>query len=235
MSAANDATVISDIEWNLGSARQVCTVASVTGIDGTPRDWAIRVDPNAAPWSGTSAGQIDVNGTGIVTAQDDGMVLITGRTRGGRFDPRTNNTPLTSDQTATITICNYNAPVPPPATDPSWYSATTTQGTWTDTQACIVLTVATTRSDFAINPFFYGWTTTIDLTAAKARITSAGRTLNDVSWQPYPNGSTDFWATPATYDPPLDSYTLTSGYNTALRAAGGGADSTTATICVRGY
>jgi hypothetical protein len=124
--------------------------------------------------------------------------------------------------------------VPPPA-DPSWYSVTTTQGTWTDREACIVVRVATTRSNFAANPFFYGWTTTVDLTAAKARITGAGRTLNFVGWSPYPNGSTDFWATPATYQPPLDTYTITSGFNAALRAAGGGADSTTVTICVHGY
>ena len=212
----------------------MCTVANITGIDATPRAWAIRVDLNAAPWYRTAPHQIDLNGTGIVTVESPSSVLIKGRTHGGRFDPRTNNTPLTSDLTATITICNYNAPVPPPA-DPSWFTVSTTQGTWTDTTACVVVTIATTRSDFATNPFFYGWATTVDLTAAKARITGAGKTLNFVSWSPYPNGSTDFWASPESYQPPLDSYTLTSGFNAALRASGSGNESTTATVCVNGY
>lgn len=209
-------------------------MARVTGVDDTPRHWAIRVDLDAPPWNGAAVGQIDLNGTGTITVENPRSVLITGRTHGGGFDPRTNNTPLTSARTATITICNYNAPVPPPA-DPSWYTVTTTQGRWTDREACVVVTVATTRDDLASNPFFYGWTATVDLIAAKARITDAGRTLNHVSWSPYPNGATDFWASPESYQPPLDSYTLTSGFNAALRAAGGGADSTTATICVNGY
>ena len=230
ISSANADTVIRSIDWNISRARQVCTVANVTGIDGTPRAWAIRIDLTASPWNRTAPSQIDLNGTGTVTLESPSSVLITGRSGRGAFNPRFNNTPITNTQTAAVTICNYNSPVPPPA-DPSWYSVTTAQGTWTDTQACVVVTV--TASGLATDPFFYGWTTSVDLTAAKARISGAGRTLNFVGWSPYPNGIDNYAANPVAYQPPLDSYTLTSGFDFALR--GGVADSKTATICVNGY
>lgn len=234
ISAANPDTVIDAIDWTISTARQACTVAHIAGIDDTPRHWAIRVDLSAAPWNGTPANHINLNGTGTIVVESPTSILITGRTHGGGFNPRTNNTPLTSSQTALITICDYNAPVPPPA-DPSWYTVTTTQGEWTDTRACYVVTAQTTRHDLATYPFFYGWTTVVDMTAAKARITGAGRTLNHVSWSPYPNGATDLWAEPQTYHQPQDSYTLRSGFNLALRAAGGGHDAKSVTVCVNGY
>lgn len=231
---ANPNTVIDDLDWTLTSARQACTVVHVTGIDSTPRHWALRVDLTKAPWNGTPASQINLNGTGTLVIESPTSVLITGRTHGGAWDPRTNNTPITSAQTALITVCDYNAPVPPPA-NPSWYTVTATPSTWTDTQACLVVTATTTLTNLATNPFFYGWTTVVDLTAAKARITGAGRTLNYVSWSPYANGETDFYASPASYNPPLDSYTIRSGFNLALRAAGGGHDSKSFTVCVHGF
>lgn len=237
--AANQNTVIADIDWEINSARQVCTVAHVTGIDDTPRDWAIRVNLDAPPWYGMPANQVNLNGTGTRVIESPSSVLITGRTHGGGWDPRTNNTPITSSQAALITICSYNNPVPPPA-DPSWYTVTTTPGTeadgsWTDRKACYVVTATTTRNNLVTHPYFYGWRTDIDLTAAKARITDAGNTLNYVSWSPYANGETDFWASPQTYNPPQDRYAIRSGFNLALRAAGGGHDSASLTVCVHGY
>lgn len=209
-------------------------MAKITGIDSSPRNWVIRVDLNAPPWYGMPANQVSLNGTGTLVIENPNTVLITGRTHKGNWDPRTNNTPITNAQTALITICSYDSPVPPPA-DPSWYVVNTTPGTWTDTEACIVVTATTTRTNLASYPFFYGWTTVIDLTAAKARITGAGKTLNFVSWNGFPSGPSDYFAIPASYSPPLDSYTVTSGFNFSLRAMGGGADSKTATVCVHGY
>jgi hypothetical protein len=226
--------VIGAIDWSLSTARQACTVVKVKGIDSTPRHWALRIDLGSSPWNGTPANHISINGTGTLVIESPTSVLITGRTHGGGWDPRTNNTPITSAQTALITVCDYNGPVPPPA-NPSWYTVATTQGTWTDTQACLLVTATTTLTNLAANPFFYGWTTVVDLTAAKARISGAGRTLNYVGWSPYANGQTDFAASPSTYNPPLDNYTITSGFNLALLAQGGGRNSTSFTVCVFGY
>jgi hypothetical protein len=235
ITAADRDTVVRGVVWNITGSRQVCTTVQVTGASSTPREWALRVDLRAAPWYGSPPSRIDLNGTGTVAVENQSSIRITGRARnGGPFDPRSNNTPITNAQTALVTICNYNAPVPPPA-DGSWYRVTTTQGTWTDTQACVVVTVATTRTDLATSPFFYGWTTTVDLRAAKARITGSGRTLNFVSWTPFPSGPDNYAAAPATYQPPLDIYTLTSGFDLALRPTGGGADSRTVTACVIGF
>ena len=197
--------------------------------------WQVNVDLTQPPFYGVSPSGVQTNSTGVITAVNAQLLRITGN---GPFtwhwDPRQNNTPITSSQTALLTICVYNAPVPPPAPT-STYAVTYANGTWTTTEACVVATITTTRHDLTSFPFSYGWSIPIDLTAAKAKITSAGNTLNNVGWAPYPNGPTDGTATPATFSPPLDTYTFTSGYNNALRAAGGGADSRTVTACVSGF
>jgi hypothetical protein len=169
--------------------------------------------------------QFNVQGTANVAVESPSSVLLTGKSHGGPFDPRQNSTPIDNTRTAIVDICNYNAPVPPPA-DPSWFTVTQTPGTWTDTEACVVVTVTGTRT----SPFFYGWSTVLDLTAAKARITDAGRRITHLGWSPYPNGDTDFAASPGQFNNPRDTYTLTSGYNTALR----GGTVRTVTACVHG-
>ena len=204
----------------------------MTGATANPTDWAIRVDLTVAPWYGTTS-QLNLQGTGTLTAGPGNTVLITGRSRGGKFDPRTNNTPITNQQTALVTICDQGSPVPPPPADPSWYTVTQSEGTWTDTRACVVVTATSARSDLSTFPFFFGWAAEVDLTAAKARITGAGRTLNQVTWSPNPNGN-DFTVSPNSKKPPGDFYVITSGFDFALRALGGGSDSKTVTVCVTG-
>ena len=155
-------------------------------------------------------------------------MLITGRVGTGKFDPRMNNTPISDKETALVTVCNDTAPPPLPA-DPTWYAVTQTQGdVWTDSQACVVVNVTGTRP----SPFFYGWNATVDLTAAKARVTGANGTANAVTWSPLPNGVDNYSVSPATFEPPQDTYTLTSGFHFALRPTGGASDSKTVTACV---
>jgi hypothetical protein len=190
------------------------------------KPWAVRVNLAVAPWYGMPTNQFNVQGTGIVAVENPSSVLVTGKSHRGGFDPRQNSTPIDNTRTAILDICNYNAPVPPPA-DPAWYTVTQSQGSWTETEACVVVTVTGTTT----SPFFYGWTTTLDLTAAKARISGAGRTINDIGWSPWPNGDTDFAATPRQFNPALDTYTLTNGYNTSLRAG----STHTLTACVYGW
>jgi len=186
-----------------------------------------------APWYFSPTSRVQTNGTATIAVVNDSTLLITGQTRGGKFDSRTNNTPLTNALTAVVSLCNRNAPPPLPAA-PSWYSVAQVPGVWTDTQACVVVTATTTRTDLASSPFFYGWVGTVDLVAAKARIISAGRTLDDVRWTPNPNGSNNFAAAPTSFSPPQDTYQITSGYDFALRPLGGGADSHSITVCVHG-
>ena len=228
ISAANAETVITDIAWDQPDSRQVCTVVSVTGIDSEPWEWAIKVDVTVAPWYGISAQHVSVRGTGTTIILSPTVVLVTGSSNGGPWDPRTNNTPITNEQTALVTICSQTPPVPSPA-DVSWYEVTTTDGVWTDTEACVVVTASPTGA--ASGPFFFGWTAMVDLTAAKAWFTDAGRKPKKVSWSPQPNGAPGYSVSPTGFNPPADTYTITSGYDFALRAGGG---SKTTTVCVTG-
>ncbi len=226
ISAANSDTVISDIVWKTNEVRQPCVEVRITGATAVAEPWAVRVNLAVAPWYAMPTSQFNVQGTGIVAVESPSSVVVTGKSHGGGFDPRQNSTPIDNTRTAILDICNYNAPVPPPA-DPGWYTVSQTQGTWTDTQACMVVTATGTKA----SPFFYGWSTTLDLTAAKARISGVGRTLGYVGWSPSPNGDTDFDALPRQFNPPQDTYVLTSGYNTALR----GGTVRTLTACVYGW
>ena len=211
-------------------------MVEVTGKTSTPIAWAIRVNLDQPPWSGSST-RLNLQGTGTLTMESTTSALITGTSRnGGKFDPKTNNPPITDQQTALVTICDQGSPIPPapaPAPESDWYSVTTRPGTWSDTQACVVVTVATTRTNLSTYPFFYGWTTKVDLTAAKLRITGANRTLDQVMWSPNPSGN-DYTVSPDSKKPPGDSYVVTSGFDFALRAKGGGSDSKTFTVCVTG-
>ena len=110
-------------------------------------------------------------------------MLVTGRSNGGPWDPRTNNTPITNQQTALITICSQTPPVPTPA-DSSWYSVSAVLQPVTKTEACVVVTA--TPTPLASGPFFFGWTSTVDLRAAKAALVAAGGTPKKVSWSPQP-------------------------------------------------
>ncbi len=239
ISPGNPHTVINDIVWTINGSRQFCTEVVISGATATANHWAINIDLTQPPFYGVNSNQVNTNGTGVVTTTSATTVRITGNSANNRnspWNPQWNNTPITSAQVARLTICIYNAPVPaPPPTSTGWYTVSTGRGTWTDTKACVVTTVTSTKTDLANYPYYFGWTTQLDLSAAKARILSAGNVLNFVSWSPYPNGATDMYATPANYNPPLDTYTITSGYNLALRAMGGGANSRTFTACVEGY
>ena len=131
--------------------------------------------------------------------------------------------------------CNNQAPVPAPA-DQSNYDVEVdiADEAWTETRACLAVTVSTTRNDLASYPFFYGWSTTIELTEVLEYLRGTGGEPTSIDFDPKPNGANDYTVTPATDDPVSGAYTFTSGYDWALRAAGGGADSRTFTICVNG-
>lgn len=92
---------------------------------------------------------------------------ITGRSHPGKYNSRTNNTPITDSQTALLEICNHRAPAPKPG-DSSWYAVNIEPATWTDTTECVDVTVTSLRTEFETFPFYFGWTATVDLSAAMA-------------------------------------------------------------------
>ena len=216
ISAASDETVISGIVWTQPDPRQVCTDVSVTGISAQAYPWAIQVDLTVAPWYGASPQQVSVRGSGTTTTLSNTLVLITGRSNGGPWDPRTNNSPITNTQTAIVTICNQTPPAPRPAADTGWYTVTAAPQPATKSEACVILTAAPSGAESGT--FFFGWTHTVDLRAAKAALSAAGGTPKKVTWSPQPNGTPNISVNPSDFNTALDEYTITSGYDYALRA-----------------
>jgi hypothetical protein len=220
--------VISAIVWDQPAATKVCTEVAVTGISATQAwDWAFQIDLTEAPWYGTAAQHVSAQGTGVTTILSPTLVLVTGRSSGGPWDPQRNNTPITSTQTALVTICNQNPAVPTPG-ESTWYSVTSTLRPATKNEACVVVTASPTTD--APAPFFFGWTTDVDLTAAKAALVAAGGVAKKVTWSPQPNGTPNYSATPVDAATPPDVYRVVSGFEYALRAGGAPA---TVTVCVR--
>ena len=224
--------MITGIVWDITKPHQVCAEVRITGASEDLKHWQLRMNLAVAPWYFSPTSKVQTNGTATIVIENDKSLLITGQTRGGNFDPRTNNTPLTNKLTAVISLCNRNSPPPLPAA-PSWYRIAQVPGVWTDTQACVVVTAISLRTDLATSPFYFGWEGNVDLVAAKKRITDARRILDSVSWSPNPNGN-NFTVASTVFSPPQDSYRITSGYDSALRPLGGGADSYSITVCVNG-
>lgn len=236
ISVGNTTTVIAGIAWTITSPTQFCVVVTVTGTSSTPQPWQLDVDLTQPPFNGVGVGQVTVQRG--QTAQGPGSTMIvTGRTRANRpFNANNNNTPITNAQQAFPRMCVTTAT--PPQGDPSWYTANVAQGigtNWTATRACLTLTVTTTVADLALNPFFYGWQTMLDLAPALSRITGAGGTPDAVEWTPVPSGGANFTTAPTTYNPVQPSYAITSGPNLAIRGQGSGRETATLTGCVRDY
>jgi hypothetical protein len=236
ITVGNTTTVIGGIAWTITSPTQFCAVVTVTGTSSTPQPWQLDVDLTHPPFNGVGVSQVTV--TRGRKAQGPGSTMIvTGTTRANRpFNANNNNTPITNTQQAFPRMCVSAAT--PPQGDPSWYTEAVTQGTganWTATRACLTVTITTTVTNLALNPFFYGWQTSLDLAPALARITGAGGTPDAVTWSPGPSGGSNFTTAPTTYNPVQPSYAITSGPNLAIRGQGSGRETATLTACVRDY
>lgn len=234
--SGNDSTAIDDLVWTQNNPNQFCTVVTVTGTSPTPQPWQLTVDLTQPPFNGIAINQINVQ-WGQKAQGPGNTMIITGTTSPGNpFNPTWNNSPITNTQQALPQICVYNgAPAPG---DPSWYTVVVTQGTganWSANRACLTLTVTTTVTDLALNPFFYAWQASLDLTPALNRITGVGGTPDAVQWSPNPAGGYNFTTTPTTSNPVQPSYTIVSGTTTAIRGQGSGDETATLTACVRDY
>lgn len=226
-----DNTTQEDVTWTspANPASQVCTTISVRGQSATPAPWSVTLNLSGAPFYGASF--LYYTGSTQVSFQHaPGSATVTGVGSGSPWNSSWSNSTLTSAQTLTFTVCGYPAGAPS-VQDDSWRSVSQSmQGTWTPTLACVAVTVTGTV-DPAVNPFFFGWQANIDLTGAKQHIVDSGRTVNYVSWDPWPSGGYQFTHDPASSNPIADVYSITSGTMTAVRAG----SSQTIVACVHGY
>jgi hypothetical protein len=233
--AANDDTSMQSIDWQIGgsSTDMFCVTTTITGTTATPRPWQLLIHLDKAPFYGASAGDpyyrggSQVNIAGVPGSPT--LAKVTGVGPGSPWNASWSNSLLDSSKTLTVSLCD-SSPKAPDLGDPSWYSATASQGARSANQACVVLTV-TAKTDATDNPFFFGWQGTVDLAAAKAWLTAHGKTVNYVSWSPDPSGGYRFTTSPSASNPVADSYSLTSGRAAAIKAG----DSMTVTACVNGY
>ncbi|MGA7759847.1 MAG: hypothetical protein WCA57_18555 [Ilumatobacteraceae bacterium] len=236
ISVGNTTTAITDIAWTVNSPTRFCVEVTVTGTSSTPQPWQLDVDLTRSPFNGVTVNDVTVQ-RGQKAQGPGNTMIVTGTMRPGRpFNPNNNNSPITDAQQALPRMCVTTAT--PALGDPSWYTVTVTQGTgrnWRARRACLTVTVTTTVTDLASNPFFYGWQTTLDLAPAFARITGAGGTPEAVTWSPGPSGGSNFTTVPTTYDPVQPTYAITSGPNLAIRGQGSGSETATLTACVRDY
>lgn len=232
----NTATSMQSISWQIpaNANSQFCVTTVLTGSSTTPAAWSLLVDLDKPPFYGTTANRIYYQGSAQVQIAalpgDPTMARITGSSSPGNpWNAAWNNALLDSSKTLTVTLCD-SSPEVPTLGDPSWYTTQVSQGTRTATMACttIVATATTTAAD---NPFFFGWRGTIDLTAAKQYLVNTGRTLNYVAWNPSTSNGFQFTTSPTATSPVADSYQITSGRMTAIKAG----TSTTITACVHAY
>jgi len=234
ISDGNEFTDIDDIVWDPTSSTKFCTVVTVTGTSSTPQPWQLNVDLTQPPFNGVGINEIKVKG-GEKAQGVGNTMIVTGTMKPNKpFDPISNNSPITNTQQAFPEMCVSKGT--PAQGDPSWYTVAVTQGTgpdWSATRACLTVTVTTTVTDLALNPFYYAWQTNLDLAPALNRITSAGGTPASVQWSPGSAGGKNFDTTPTTYNPVQPSYAITSGTNTAIRGQGSGDETATLTACVR--
>lgn len=231
----NQDTVLKGTDWLITGTPNdsFCVDVTITGASATPQPWTLVLRLDRAPFNGSAVSGIHYQGSNQVQIAavpgDPSQARVTGVSSAGNpWNANWNNALLTSSQSLTIRLCD-SSPGVPALGDPSWYTVSVAQGTWTPTLACLAITVtATTGND---NPFYFGWVADLSLVSAKNHITGSGKTVNYVSWTPDPSGGFQFLTTPSTYNPVADSYHIASGRMTAIKTGG----HTTITACVNGF
>lgn len=213
----NDQTVITAIDWTISNSNQACAEVTVTTNTAQNSWWRVNLNIDQAPFYGATSGyQLGggpvefVPGSGTAV---NGVLGIQGSNNGwGR---------LSQGSTRTFTVCHYGLPSPPD--DPSAYSVTYSQGTWSDTQACVRATITGNGS----SEFYFGWSAQIDMTPAFERIESSGREVRRLQQDTWGN---IVQYSPA-FSPSVSTYDLTHLWQGVLRLS----ESRTVGICAYEY
>jgi hypothetical protein len=208
-SGENAATNITAVTPSQTSATGACLTMTVTGTTATPQAWQFTVDYSQPPYYGTAP---SLDHQTKLASQTGTVLTLVGK---GSFQKVSNT------QTLDILVCSYSGVVP--QDEPSAYSvAAQVQGaTWTSTKACVDRTVTGNGT----LPFYFGWSTSFDMTAAinLVKTSDAGAPRVFV----YHADPT----TPATYTPGTTTYAMTSGPGDPISGSG----TFVAELCVSEY
>lgn len=230
----NDATSILSTQWSIAATPAdagFCVEVLITGTQATESAWELHVDTSKAPFYG--GGHVwagPANADLSYPSSLPGILVVRGVTSpGNSWNSGWNNALLAMGQQLTLKLCASNSPIAPPGPS-SWYSVQLSEPIWSDSRACVVLTVTGKVTDLVANPFYFGWTAHVDLTAAKEMVAAHGMVLNWVEWTPWQSDGYQYFLTPGDGQDIADTYQLTSGRRTAIRGTG----VTTVTVCVHG-
>ncbi len=205
----NSATSITTVTQSNTTNQSDCLTMTVTGTSSTPQAWGFSVDYSKPPFYGTQP----------VTDYQTTVVSNTGNVL--KLAGSGTYATLTNTQTLNILVCAYSGVHP--TDQPSAYSVSAqVQGAqWTSTQACVDRTITGNGS----LPFFFGWSTSFDMTAAinlvKTSDPGAPRTF-------IYNSNT---LTPSTYTAGTTTYGMVSTYGNSVSGSG----TYVAELCVSEY
>lgn len=199
----NDQTEIVSISWTIQNHNQACAQVTVTTNTTQQSWWRVNLNIDQAPFHGAASGyQLSENTVRFIPTSGvavDGVLGIEATNNGwGR---------LSAGTTRTFTVCHYGLPNPPDV--PSAYTVTYSQGTWTDTQACVRATITGNGS----SEFYFGWKAQIDMTPAYQRIESTGREVRRLQQDTWG----DIVAYSPAFSPTVSTYDLTSLWQGVLR------------------
>lgn len=246
ITAGNDHTVVSSVTWaddRAGTApvpgtsqtnrsRGFCATVVISGADTAPGPWALTVDLSVPPFEGNAPNTDDWGNGGTVTVSRQGNTLFLTGVQQDWAHPD-----ISSAQTRTLVLCTSNLgwqveTVP----EDTYWKASQTPAYWDEAngRACTVLTVQGTVTDLGANPFYFGWSRVVDLSATKElfALKNGGTQGEGLSSSPQTAGGDNFKVQRGPGDGPVaDQYTLTSSFNSAIRGMG----EYSVTICVTRY
>ncbi|QGQ20328.1 hypothetical protein GC089_15445 [Cellulomonas sp. JZ18] len=166
--------------WTLPDDRQACVTVTVRATTVQPVEWALEVNPQAAPWYGDTQLDHYVIEADSATARmlrdhpSRGRLQVRGQWQSwGEFAHLSLDPADAYPSERTVTFCNRNLPLQPAV--PSAYDVTVTQTRWDarpgpngDVQVCYAVLVRGNGT----SPFNVGWTASVDLSAAVAHVRS---------------------------------------------------------------
>lgn len=189
ITVGNATTAMSEVTWTdfSGNAltpgtsasnpgRQTCALVQVRGTGATASPWRLDVDISGAPFYGTNPGFV-YDGAWTLSQPNPTTLTLTG------------TSPLTSAQSVQVRLCSYWIHAPVPAAPSGAWTATTGDPQWSadHSRVCQTLSITGTATDLTAAPFYVGWDTTLDLTAAAALYaTTTGRQPDTTVFTPDP-------------------------------------------------
>ena len=208
-SGVNSATSITTVAQASTTNQSDCLDLTITGTSATPSAWGLSVDYSKPPFYGTTP----VTDFQTTVVSNIGSVLKLAGSSG--------HTTLTNTQSITIAVCAYSGVVP--EDEPVAYSVgAQSQGTtWSSTAACVDRTI----TGNGYYPFFFGWSTSFNMTAAinlvKTSDAGAPRTFL----------FTSNTTTPSSYTAGTTTYGMLGNYQNAVSGTG----TYVAELCVSEY